>query len=297
MTVATGNRAGEGGFAPPSPEHRHELRSGPWPFVTLRRYRHQGRAIVWRARQHRKGLEHETRGLDSRQAPFWQSRRYNWVTGAVFALGAFLFMAGCFLTLLQELGVALAAFQVNLVFFLGSIPFTTAGYLQQFQSANAAPLDRKPPVHPERHIRLLGWQPRSPGWLSTITQFFGTIAFNFNTFDALRSPSDWQTQDLVIWLPGMIGSILFLVSGYLAYIEAGHAYLTWRPKDLDWWITAINLIGCVAFMIASTMAWFPSGAEAEWIPVVSNAHLWFGALCFFIGALLLMRESRHAAHG
>ena len=293
--MSTAPEADADGPAPSRPAHGHDHHAGPWPFVTLRRYHRHGRLIVWRARQHRKGLEHEARGLDPAHAPFWQTRRYNWITGAVFAVGAFLFMAGCFLTLLQELGIALSAFQVNLVFFLGSIPFTTAGYLQHFQSANAAPLDRKPPVHPDRRIRLIGWQPRSPGWLSTITQFVGTIAFNFNTFDALRGPSGWVLQDLAIWLPGMIGSVLFLVSAYLAYIEVSHAYLSWRPKDLDWWITAINLAGCIAFMIASTMAWFPSGPEAAWIPAVSNANLWFGALCFFVGAVLLMRESRQAA--
>jgi len=297
LSDAAESHVDAGGPAPPRPDHRHHLETGPWPFVTLRRYRHRGRLIVWRARQHRKGLEHHTRGLDPAHAPFWQTRRYNWITGAVFAVGAFLFMAGCFLTLLQELGIALSAFQVNIVFFLGSIPFTTAGYLQHFQSANAAPLDRKPPAHPERHIRLIGWQPQSPGWLSTIAQFVGTVAFNFNTFDALPAPTGWVLQDLVIWLPGMIGSVLFLVSAYLAYIEAGHAYLSWRPKDLDWQITAINLVGCIAFMIASTMAWFPSGPEAGWIPLVSNLNLLFGAFCFFVGALLLMRESRQAAHG
>ena len=267
--------------------------------MTLRRYRRHGRLFVWRARQHRKGLEHEARGFDPARAPFWQTRRYNWITGAVFALGAFLFMAGCFLTLLQELGGALSAWQVNVVFFLGSIPFTTAGYLQHFQAANAGPFDHRqsPAEHKRQRIALLGWQPSRPGWLSTVTQLFGTVAFNVNTFDALRAPSGWRMQDLVIWLPGMIGSVLFLASAYLAYIEAGHAYVSRRPRELGWWIAVINLAGCVAFMIASTMAWFPAGPEPGWIPVASNASLWFGALCFFVGAVLLMRESRQAAPG
>ncbi len=107
MTTATLAGADGSGPNPPRPSSHRGHHTGPWPFVTLRRYRRHGRLFVWRARQHRKGLEHEARGFDPSRAPFWQTRRYNWITGAVFALGAFLFMAGCFLTLLQELGGAL----------------------------------------------------------------------------------------------------------------------------------------------------------------------------------------------
>ncbi|MEW5425250.1 hypothetical protein [Amorphus sp. 3PC139-8] len=273
--------------------------SGPWPFVTLRHFRRHGRRYVWRARQHRKGLEHEARGLDPARAPVWQTQTYNWITGGVFAVGAFLFMAGCALTLMQELTGSPQSVLINIVFFCGSIPFTTAGYLQHFQAANAEPFTPGAPADgaSKRRIFLIGWQPKSPGWLSTITQFFGTVAFNFNTFDAIHTPSGWVMQDLVIWVPGMIGSVLFLVSGYLAYIEAGHAYLSWRPKELAWWIVFINLVGCIAFMTASILAYTPAGPEPGWIPAVSNGHLWFGALCFFVGALLLMRESRLAARG
>lgn len=286
---------------PDAADHRAQPihQSGPWPFVTQRRYRHGGRLRIWRARQHRKGLAHEARGLDPARAPFWQTARYNWLTGLVFAVGAFLFMTGCALTLVNQLWGVPALMPINIVFFLGSIPFTTAGYLQHFQAANAGPFGPERPATDARpgRIALIGWHPESPGWLSTLSQFAGTIAFNFNTFDAIIAPSTWLMQDLAIWVPGMIGSILFLVSGYLAFIEAGHAYWSWRPRELAWWIVFVNLAGCIAFMTASILAYVPSRSEPGWIPVVSNAHLWFGALCFFVGALLLMRESRTAAGG
>lgn len=288
---------GAGGRSPPPPVKARVHQSGPWPFVTLRRYRHEGRSLIWRARQHRKGLQHEARGLDPAHAPFWQTERYNWLTGAIFAVGAFLFMTGCVLTLIGQIRGVPDPTQINVAFFLGSIPFTTAGYLQHFQAANAGPFA---PGRPESviscgRIALIGWHPESPGWLSTLTQFVGTVAFNVNTFDAIHDPSGWRMQDLDIWLPGMIGSILFLVSGYLAFMEAGHAYWSWQPKELAWWIVFVNLVGCIAFMTAAILAYVPRGADPDWIPVVGNLHLWFGALCFFVGAILLMCESRDAA--
>lgn len=56
-----------------------------------------------------------------------------------------------------------------------------------------------------------------------------------------------------------------------------------------------GLAGCVAVMTATILAYVPRGPEPGWIPVVGNVHLWLGALCFFIGAILLMRESCDAA--
>lgn len=207
--------------------HSAQMRiEGPRPFVTLRRYTHRGRPMLWRARQNRKGLLPAERGHDKTAPAIWRAQGYNWLTGMLFALGSVLFMLGATLSMLPpHWALAPSTLAINIIFFLGSIPFTTAGYMQQFQAANAPefsvdPTDAAGP----RRISLIGWLPSSPGWLSTFTQFVGTVAFNFNTFDALHPAPGWETQDLTIWVPGMIGSVLFLMSGYLAYIEAGHGY-------------------------------------------------------------------------
>ncbi|WP_202913470.1 hypothetical protein [Acuticoccus sediminis] len=293
-----------GGTGPGAPAGGgHEHRKGPWPFVTLRRYRHGGRPFVWRAREHRKGTKPAARGLDAAALPFWQRPFYNWLTGLLFAVGAFLFLAGSTMTLAPETFGGASTMAINVVFFLGSIPFTTAGYLQHFQAANAPAFHPDPAVastaaaaatRRRGRVALIGWHPHSPGWISTFTQFVGTVAFNFNTGDALLAPEGWLVRELAIWGPDLVGSGLFLVSGYLAYIEAGHAYWSIRPRDLDWWIVTINLLGCAAFMASAVLAFIPSGPEPLWITAASTATLWLGALCFLVGALLLMRESRLA---
>lgn len=262
-------------------------RKGPWPFVTYRRFSLPGEHFVWRSRRHRKGL---VRLPQQSSQPFWHRPAYNWWTGLSFAVGAFLFMLGSLLSLVPT---SLESLQINLIFFAGSVPFTIAGYLQHFQSANTPEFTgNATPVASDQRIRVIGWQPANPGWWCTLTQFVGTVAFNFNTFDAINAPAVWYVQDFVIWVPGMIGSVLFLVSGYLAYIEAGHAHWSFKPFEMEWWIVFINLLGCVAFMISSTIAFTPKGAEPAWVLQASNANLLVGALCFFVGAALLMIEAR-----
>lgn len=266
---------------------------GPWPFVTHRHYLLDGRGIVWRARQARKGFQRGLAALEAAPTPFWRSAAYNWWTGLLFAVGSLLFMLGSALSLAPPDHPLAPSGLINVVFFAGSIPFTIAAYLQLFQAANAPDVAAEPTAAGARPgIALVGWRPKSAGWLSSFAQFLGTVQFNFNTFDAIVSPDRWYVEDIVVWTPGMVGSILFLASGYLAFIETCGGYWRWRPRDLDWRIVAWNLLGCVFFMTASTLAFVPKTSEASWIPALSNLHLLLGAFGFLVGAALSMREAR-----
>ena len=272
------------------PERPHIHVTGPWPFVTLRTYTIAGHRFTWLARAERKGIEGSLRVQE--RGPVWRRPEYNRSIAALFALGSLLFMLGAALSLLPPSAAPPTA-AINMIFAAGSVPFTLAAYLQHFQAANAPAFTPDPATHPgRRRISLIGWHPRSAGWWSTLTQLVGTLDFNFNTFDALRAPDGWFAQDLVIWVPGMLGSIMFLVSSYLAFIETSHGYWSWRPASLDWQIVFANLAGSVAFMTASTLAYVPPGHEAAWIGDVANVHLFVGGLGFLAGAVLMFRESR-----
>lgn len=266
---------------------------GPWPFITRRHYERADRTIEWLARQHRKGLNLWARALDDIPQPFWRSAGYNWGIGATFAVGAFLFMLGSVMSLVPASPWQPSVFWTNIVFFAGSIPFTLAAYMQHFQAANATAFEGAAGGEVSTRVFFIGWHPRSPGWISTFTQLIGTVAFNFNTFDSIKAPAGWLMEDLAVWTPDMLGSILFLVSGYLAFIECGHRYWSWHPKDLSWQIVFVNLAGCIAFMTAAILAYVPDGPEAAWIVTVSTVHLLIGATCFFIGACMTMRESAY----
>ncbi|MEM8680082.1 MAG: hypothetical protein AAGF97_12075 [Planctomycetota bacterium] len=281
------------------PAEHHEdniVATGPWPFIT--QWLRDGRQPLWSSRHHRKGLSIDIvpqagRGATSLWRCLWMPRRLNWWIGGIFALGASLFAGGSVLSLMPSLAESwsLSRQQVNAVFFAGSIPFTTAAYLQVYQAANAPLVAAGAVQTPLPSQVLLGWRPREIGWLSCVLQFIGTILFNFNTFDAMLPSLTWVQQDVVVWIPNAIGSVLFLMSGYLAFIETCHAYWRWEPKSLTWWIVFMNLLGCVGFMVSAAYALRLPEAPDPLATTVSTTCTLLGAIGFFLGALMMLPEA------
>ena len=289
--------------------------AGPWPFTTRKVYRLADQSIrTWHSRRHRKGLvlPEAIKAIvvtETLLRCLWMPRKLNWWIGTVFAVGALLFMLASTLCLWPALATAwsLDSMQINAIFFAGSIPFTTAAYLQLFQAANAGEfLAEKGSGLFSRHgwegasqkrvltpfLRVLfGWRPGDIGWLSSALQFVGTILFNFNTFDAMIPSLTWFQQDLVIWAPNIIGSILFLASGYLAFIETCHAHWAWKPKSISWWVVFTNLLGCVGFMISAVFAIVLPGPENTTAVTLSVTFTLLGAIGFLVGSLLMLPET------
>lgn len=270
--------------------------SGPGPFVTRQVFlRGDGSHLVWHSRHHRKGLA--APGLDALRADgklfvrsLWMPRDLNWWIGVIFALGSFLFGLGSVLWLLP--GPAGLADAANVAFFCGSIPFTTAAYLQLYQAANAGEFsaeDGRLRGAPRRV--LFGWAPRSIGWLSCALQFIGTVFFNLSTFAPLVPGLDWRQQDVWVWAPDFAGSVLFLASGYLAFGETCHAFWKWDPSSLSWWVTFTNLIGCIAFMASAVFAFVPPHPFAFDAAAASVVFTLAGAAGFFAGSVLLLPEA------
>lgn len=262
---------------------------GPWPFVTRRVYLVGEQAEqVWESRRHRKGLGKVAAG--NLGGWLWAPGDLNWWIGSVFAIGSSLFALGSILLLAPSLARAwsISAGGINLIYFLGSIPFTCAAYLQLYQSANAP---EPPDVVARRRRSWFGWRPRDIGWLSCALQFAGTLFFNLNTLDAMNASLTWFQQDLAVWVPDILGSILFLASGYLAFVETCHAHGAWKSRSLAWWITAINLLGCISFMLAANFAIILPGPAHPEMALLATAFTLLGALCFLLGSLLMLPET------
>jgi hypothetical protein len=219
-------------------------------------------------------------------------KRLNWWIGIVFALGALLFALASLLSLSPDLAAlwSMKSSTINAIFFAGSIPFTTAAYLQLFQAANAGEFLTNHPRSGQRPS-LFGWRPRDIGWLSCALQLVGTILFNFNTFDAMIPSLTWFEEDLVIWAPNIIGSILFLASGDLAFIETCHAHWAWKPKSISWWVVFTNLLGCVGFMISAVFAIVLPGTPNIEAITISVLFTLLGAIGFLVGSLLMLPEA------
>ncbi len=180
--------------------------------------------------------------------------------GVLFAIGSACFLVGPLPGFVELVGSEVDA----AVFFAGSVFFTSAALLQMLHSGGG--LDR---------------------W-SCVVQFAGTLFFNVSTFHALQTGLDTNEYDRLVWRPDWRGSICFLVSGVLAYLAVRH--LSYRASD--WRIAVINLAGCVAFGISAIAGYVVPSTGSAIDLAAANAWTSLGALCFLVGALMLLPVRR-----
>jgi hypothetical protein len=122
----------------------------------------------------------------------------------------------------------------------------------------------------------------------TAIQLLGTVFFNVTTFTALDAALSPKRADLVVWTPDALGSICFLVASELAFAEAGHAWLSWRPRSMGWRIAAINLLGSVFFGISALAGWVEPATGDLVNAALDTSGTFWGAICFLAGAVLLL---------
>ncbi len=187
-------------------------------------------------------------------------RRQCWL----FAIGSSLFAIATMPGFSATTGAGLA----NLLCFLGSWFFTTAGWLQLTLS------------RPRLGI----------GWLSAATQFVGTILFNISTGASLWAHAVKPERRLV-WAPDAAGSVAFLVSGVLGVVAVTAVVGVFELKSHDWQAEWINLVGCVAFGISAVGAFVTKSGVTE-DALLANVGTFIGALCFLGAALLVLPRQR-----
>jgi YrhK-like protein len=252
------------------------------PFVTRERYRlPDGSLRTWSSRRHRKtGRPEEHRaGLAH---PWWRPALLGWWVGALFIVGSALFALGSF----PPYATATSGSVVGVTYFVGSIFFTTAGYLQYVQTISSPDDVRSG----SRRLRLFAWQPHRIGWWAASVQSVGTLLFNRSTFHAMDTALSVPQQERLIWAPDMFGSIAFMIASTLAWLEVCHGWWRWDPRDTPWRIVALDLAGSLAFQLSAIAAFVrPATGELLSIPV-ADLGTFVGAVCFLIGAALLIPE-------
>jgi len=214
-----------------------------------------------------------------------QLRRMNWWIGAIFAIGSACFVVASCLSLAPGWAkwLGLESY-INAIFFVGSVPFTIAAWLQLHLVANT---EAQPPSGSRWRRVWIGWRPSDHGWLGCMLQFVGTLLFNVNTFDAMSPSINWFQHDLEVWLPDIVGSILFLASGSLAYTESNRLRGALGPNQWTQSVVFINLFGCIGFMISACFALALPETPSSLI-VISTAFTLQGAVCFLIGSLMML---------
>jgi hypothetical protein len=195
---------------------------------------------------------------------WWAPGAPTWWTGILFAIGSLCFALGAAPRYVNAVGVSAD----GVTFFVGSLFFTAAALLMCIQLRTGPPLDR---------------------W-AALVQLAGTLLFNLSTYDAMRDHLSASQADRLVWTPDALGSVCFLVASGLAWIDAAHGLWSWRPRDRSWTIAALNLAGSIAFGASAVASHVVPASDQPRNVTLMNLGTFLGAVCFLVGAVLLLPE-------
>ena len=218
---------------------------------------------------------------------WWAPGARGWWIAVLFAIGSLLFAVGSVPGYVSAAGDRWD----TVTYFIGSLFFTAASFLSYREAVDAAPEELNP-----AHRRLLTFQPRRIDWWATAVQLLGTLYFNVSTGVAVAADLSAATAHQHVWRPDAIGSVCFLVSSVLAWYEACHGWAAWRPRSWSWWITLANLIGSIAFGISALAGYINPVTGQVHNAGRANTQTLIGAICFLIGAVLLLPERTEENH-
>ncbi|MET0324272.1 MAG: hypothetical protein ABW219_03540 [Ilumatobacteraceae bacterium] len=205
-----------------------------------------------------------------------------WWIAVLFMIGSSLFALGAVPWYAEAAGLRVTA----VTFFVGSLFFTSAAFLQYRQAVDAlAPGDRAA-------RRVLVWAPHDIDWLACAVQLAGTLWFNWSTGNAVRQNLSAEVGDQRVWRPDALGSIAFLVASALACIAVHRAGSGLADRSTDWWIGVANMTGSVAFGVSAIASFIVPADGDPWDAELSNLGTFVGALCFLVGAALLLPAAR-----
>jgi uncharacterized membrane protein YhaH (DUF805 family) len=159
----------------------------------------------------------------------------------------------------------------GVTFFVGSVFFTTAALGLFLQSDRAG-----------------GRQRRDRDWWAAAVQLAGTLFFNVSTLLALAASLSTAQQDRLVWRPDAYGSACFLVSSALSLTTVPGGWRSWRPHDRPWWIAVLNMTGSVAFGASAVASYVVPDSGVPRNAALVNIGTFTGALCFLLGAYLLL---------
>ncbi|MDQ0681334.1 hypothetical protein QF032_000329 [Streptomyces achromogenes] len=214
-------------------------------------------------------------------------RRLNVIAAIAFVIGGALFTAGA---AVAQFGAADAT-ECASIYFAGGLFFTIGGYASLLQVINA-------PRHVpggEGHLvtgpwRWWSYEPARVDWLSTFVLFSGTLVFAVDLLDSFLQGLTAQQVNRLIWAPDVIGCVLFLISGHLAFVEICHGRLRVRRHDLGWWIVAVNQLGSVLFLVSAVAAYTRPATGSLVNADIANWGTLTGALCFSFAGVLQLGE-------
>ncbi|MCP2311134.1 hypothetical protein [Kitasatospora paracochleata] len=276
------------------PEPQAEPRTeGVGPFTTRATWRlPDGGTAVWESRKARRRALLAVRAPTTSTAPAAPAAadpvavarlgRLNAIAATAFVIGGALFAAGAGVA---QFGSGDATTCAS-IYFAGGLFFNTGGYTSLLQTVNAPRHVVGTAALVTRRWRWWSYEPHRLDWLGAFLLFCGTVVFGVNLLDSFLQGLNVQQVNRLIWVPDVIGCILFLTSGHLAVLEVCHGRPRIIARDLGWWIVAVNQLGSVLFMV-SALAAYTRPATGSLVNVdIANWGTLTGALCFSVGGVL-----------
>ena len=187
-----------------------------------------------------------------------------------FAVGSAFFALGASLGYVSAVGTEVD----NLTYFVGSLFFTTAAFVQLRLSGRVVP--HTTTSRADRY-----------DWWSALVQFAGTLLFNVSTAVALVRSLSLRAHQEFVWEPDLFGSVCFLVASALAVVATTDSGGLWDPHARNWGSTWLNMIGSIAFGVSAIGALFVPGTHHPENASAANLGTLVGALCFLAAALLM----------
>ncbi len=220
--------------------------------------------------------------------------RLNAAIAWLFIVGSSCFVVGSVPAYAHAVGGVVDA----VTYFVGSIFFTAASFCQLVQVQSPGMLGgAMEQQHVPSAVRLAAWLPKDRGWLAAATQFPGTLFFNLSTGAVLVINATTAAEDRHVWRPDFFGSTLFLVASAYAILALGGRFLSLRVRSLPWWIAWLNMAGSVFFMWSALASYVLPNTGELIDPRGSVAGTLLGALCFLVGAALMLPAWRRELTG
>ena len=136
-----------------------------------------------------------------------------------------------------------------------------------------------------------------PEWWAGVVQLVGTLLFNVSTLLALQQALSTTQENRRVWTPDLLGSVAFLVASALAFADVRRPWLSWRPRDLGWAIAVLNMVGSIAFGISAVASRIVTSTETMRDAQRANLGTFLGAICFLVGAVLLIPDQASSPTG
>jgi len=216
----------------------------------------------------------------------WTPRDPEWRITVLFIAGSALFALGSFPPYSQLVDGRV----VGITFVIGSLLFTAAAL---DAAARVIDEDRNDGTRTrwwsESRVARLRW--------AAVIQAAGTLLFNVNTIAAMVTTFSVEETNRLVWAPDFLGCIAFLVASHLYWRDTRSRRDNHDTNDPSWWSAMLNYVGSVFFMASAITAFtLKTTGEAINIAIV-NTGTFLGAICFLVGAYLLLPPSQPQTAG